>query len=96
MRLDVADDDCMRLAVPNKFASQSLSVHLYVSCALSSPVLPSEPFLVQGGAAARRRWPGVSAGFSLGEARPADAGPTFVQAGRSTRLIRQTARLPAI
>jgi hypothetical protein len=34
-----------------------------------------EPYIGQGGAATRHRWPGVSAGLCLGEARPAHAGP---------------------
>ena len=41
----------------------------------------------QGGAAARRRWPGVSAGLSLAEARPAHAGPHAGGTRRSRWLM---------
>jgi hypothetical protein len=51
-----------------------------------------EPFLDQGGAAARRRWPGVSGGLSLGKARPPHAGPhpsraQIKEARRQTLLL---------
>jgi hypothetical protein len=42
----------------------------------------------QGGAATRRRWPGVSAGLSLARPRPAHAGPHTRGGARSKLLMR--------
>jgi len=46
----------------------------------TAPHCRIEPYLDRSRRRLRRRWPGVSAGLSLGEARPAHAGP---HAGRS-------------
>lgn len=52
-----------------------------------------EPYLHQGGGAARRRWPGSRAGLCRGAARPAPRRASLLQRQhRSARLIRPGAR----
>jgi hypothetical protein len=51
-----------------------------------------EPYLEQGGAATRHRWPGVSAAALTQEARAAHAGPQAPRLTRLARLIHQANR----
>lgn len=55
-------------------------------------VLPNLAVLDQGVLAAQRRWPGVSGGLGLGEARPPHAGPHDGGDPDHEGLIRQTSR----